>query len=218
MSAKIITVAQQKGGAGKTTLAAQLAVTWAKRKLHVALADVDPQASLAAWHGARRQRLGQDAGGLHLSIVAGWRLSGELDRLKQDFDVILIDSPPHAETDARIAVRAADLVLVPIQPSPMDLWATGPTLELARKEKSPFLMVLNRVPPKGRVVDIIKGKMTEMELPVATCALGNRLAFAASMLDGLGVMETEKSSTAAKEIAALADELASRVKIARSRK
>src|SRR5271167_334773 len=115
--AVVITVAQQKGGAGKTTLAANLAAALAGRR-RVALLDTDPQHSLARWHALRA---GRDVAAIGLSDVSGWRLAGELDRLRRNHDVLIVDSPPQVDTDARLAVRAADLVLVPVQPSPPDL-------------------------------------------------------------------------------------------------
>lgn len=205
MPATAITIAQQKGGAGKTTLAAQLAVTWWKMGLRVAMLDVDPQGSLAAWFDLRL-RDGIPSDGLHLVQVSGWRLSGEMDRLKREFDVVIIDSPPHAETDARVAVRAAQLIVVPVQPSPMDLWATRPTLDLATKERARTLLVLNRMPSRGKMLETIRRKIEEDELPLAQNALGNRVAFAASMMEGKGVVETGKDA-AAQEIQALAREI-----------
>ncbi|SOD91208.1 ParA family partition ATPase [Caenispirillum bisanense] len=208
MAATVITIAQQKGGAGKTTLAAQLAVALAHGGARtVALVDIDPQGSLGRWHKVRQERLGDDAGGLRLSEVAGWRLSTELDRLRGDVDVVIVDTPPHAETDAKAAIRAADVLLVPVQPSPMDLWATQPTLEVARKEKTHARIVLNRLPPRGNLVDTIIAEVEKLELPVTDSRLGNRVAFAASMMDGLGVVETAGRSSAAVEIRALAEEL-----------
>ena len=126
--AVVITVAQQKGGTGKTTLAAKLAAALAPAQ-RVALLDIDPQRSLARWH-ALRAGLGAGAGAA-VSDVSGWRLAAELDRLRRSHDVVMIDSPPQIDTDAKLAVRGADLVLVPLQPSPPDLWAAEGTLKLA---------------------------------------------------------------------------------------
>ena len=119
-----------------------------------------------------------------------------------------MDSPPHNETDVRIAVRAADLIVVPIQPSPMDLWATQATLDVALKERSPAIMVFNRTPAKGKLVEAVRKKITEFEVAVAETVLGNRVAFAASMMEGKGVVESNPRHVAAKEIRALAVEIA----------
>lgn len=211
MPAKIVTIAQQKGGAGKTTMAAQLAVAYARAGKRVGLIDIDPQGSLAMWYQVRQALVDGSGAGITFVQASGWRLSTELDRMKRDVDLILVDSPPHAETDVRIAVRAADLIMVPMQPSPMDLWATQPTLDMAKKEKSVALVVFNRTPPKGKLVDAVRRKIVEADMPVAATVLGNRVAFAASMMEGKGVAESNPRHTATKEIKALADEIASKL-------
>lgn len=211
MAAKILTIAQQKGGAGKTTLAAQLAVAFAAEGKRVALIDIDPQRSLAAWHKARSEDGAGPAQPLHLSEVAGYRATNEISRLRSSHDLIIIDSPPHAETDAKVAVRAADLVVVPVQPSPMDLWAIQPTLKLAQVERVAVLVVLNRVPPRGKIIETIRAKLNEDALPVADGMLGNRLPFAASMMQGRSVLETAPRSLAAAEVRALASEIGARL-------
>ena len=207
MVAKTLAIAQQKGGAGKTTIAIQLGVAWAQQGFRVAMLDVDPQGSMVAWYGLRKESVVESS--LMAVDVQGWKLSNEIDRLKHDFDVLLIDTPPHAETDARVAVRAADLTLVPIQPSPMDLWATKPTLDLAKREKSRALLVLNRLPSRGKLADLIRAKIDTEQMPVAQTVLGNRSAFAASMMGGRGVVETQPKGTAAGEIRDLAREISS---------
>jgi chromosome partitioning protein len=206
MAAKIITIAQQKGGAGKTTLAAHLALAWAGTR-RVAVIDIDPQASLATWFKLRNERLGGLAPGLEVAALGGWRVAGEVERQARSHDVVVIDSAPHAETEARIAVRAASLVLVPVQPSPMDVWATRPTLELARQERVPALLVLNRVPPRANLTEAMAAEIEALKAPVAATQIGNRVALAAALAEGRGILEAAPRTRAAQEIAALADEV-----------
>jgi len=205
MSARVISVAQQKGGAGKTTLAAQLAVTWAE-KFRVALMDIDPQSSLTAWHTLRTENK-RNPTPIHLSDVSGWRVGTELDRLKNSYDIVLIDCPPHAETETKNAMRASTLVVIPVQPSPMDLWATAPTASFAQDQGTDVRLILNRVPPRSRLVETIQEMLKQKGLIMTRNVMGNRVAFAASMMEGLGVTESEPSSQAAAEIRALAKEL-----------
>ncbi len=206
MSAKIITIAQQKGGAGKTTVVAQLATAYGAQRKNVALVDIDPQASLTSWFAERKRSLAEE-NRIVLSSVGGWRLKNELDRLKQDFDVILVDAPPHAQTEANIAIRYADLLVIPVQPSPMDVWATEPTFKQAKKEKTAAAVLLNRIPPRGKLLDKIRMMLEEDERPMLKATLGNRVAFASSMIDGYGVVESDKRSAAAIEVKALAKEI-----------
>ncbi len=211
MAAKIITIAQQKGGAGKTTLAAQLGVAFSAAGKQVALVDIDPQGSLSAWHSVRKDTPADTSRPVEMVQVAGYRASNELTRLKRASDIVIIDSPPHAETEAKVAVRAADLVLIPVQPSPMDIWATDATMDLARTSSVPVLLVLNRVPPRGKVIDAMREQLAKNGLPVANSVLGNRVAFVASMLEGQAVVETASRSAAADDIRNLVSEIQSKL-------
>jgi chromosome partitioning protein len=201
----VITVAQQKGGAGKTTLAANLAAAWAD-SAKVALLDIDPQRSLSRWHALRAANP-KAVGDIHLSEVAGWRLAAELDRLRASHDIVIIDSPPQIETDARLAIRGADLVLVPIQPSLPDLWAAEGTLKLAKAEKRTCLVVLNRAPASGALLGRVLAQIEKSGAPRMAAALGNRVGFATAFAAGLGVTEMTPKSVAAKELVALLDEI-----------
>lgn len=206
--AVVITVAQQKGGTGKTTLAANLAAGMAS-SARIALLDIDPQKSLARWHAIRAARTAETAP-LTFSDVSGWRLTAELDRLKRSHDVVLIDSPPQIDTDARLAIRGADLVLIPVQPSPPDVWAAEGTLALAAAEHRAACVVLNRVPPAGKIVATVKADLTARKLPLLRSAIGNRTGFAMAFAAGLGVTEAAPRSSAAAELRALLDEIRER--------
>jgi chromosome partitioning protein len=104
-------------------------------------------------------------------------------------------------------VRASAVTVVPMQLSPMDLWATWPTLQLIGHEGGHALIVLNRVPPRARVADSLVAEMTRAGMPLSRTSLGNRTAFVASMIDGRGVTEFDPRSAAATEIRLLADEV-----------
>jgi chromosome partitioning protein len=209
MMPKVITIAQQKGGAGKTTVAAHLSVALAQLGLRVGVVDIDPQGTLSQWYNAREERLGVGNTGLTFRTVSGWRAGSEILRLKEAHDIILVDSPPHTETEARTAIRSADLVVVPVQPSPADVWATAATVEIARHEKVPVQLVLNRVPPNSRMAALVAEALPEL----AQAQLGNRVIFSACFLDGLTAQEMQPSSPAAAEAHALADELLTRMGI-----
>lgn len=209
--AKIFTIAQQKGGAGKSTIAAHLALAWAAKRNAVAILDIDPQGSLAAWHELREAALGETSGGITFDSVTGWRAARAVEKLSADHDIVVIDSPPHIETDAKVAIRPADLVVVPAQPSPLDVWATEPTLKLAAKEKTPVVIALNRVPPRANLTAQMMARLRGYDVTIAKATLGNRVAFAEAMAHGLTAIETKSSSVAAKEIRALAAELLKKV-------
>jgi chromosome partitioning protein len=207
MAGLVVTIAQLNGGAGKTTLAAQLAVAWARQGLRVAVLDIDPQGSLAAWVDLRRARLPANAMAFDFAALPGWRAAQWIEDRARSADLVVIDCPPHAETEAQIAVRAAGLVLIPVQPSPLDLWATEATLKMARDERRRALIVLNRVPPRSGLTDRIATDLAATGTPVAATRIGNRVAFVRAMASGLGVLEGTDATLAATEIAALADEV-----------
>lgn len=204
MVAKVITIAQQKGGAGKTTVAAHLAVAWAQNpKRKVAIVDIDPQGSLSQWYKVRADVLGEDNTHLTFAAISGWRVRSEIDRLKHTHDLIVIDSPPHTDAEARTAIRAADLVVIPLQPSPMDVWATSATIQICKQERVPVKMVLNRVHPQAKLTQAISGEMVGL----AGARFGNRVIFAGSLMHGLGVTEADSSSAAAEEVRGLSKEI-----------
>ena len=120
---------------------------------------------------------------------------------------MLVDTPPKADSDLRPALREAALVIVPVSISQVDLWATEGVLDLAERERRPALVVLNRTRAGTRLTGEIAEKAEAMPGDLATARLGNRVAFAEAMGQGLGVQEMSARSAAALEIAALSDEI-----------
>ncbi len=212
MTGKILTVAQQKGGSGKTTLAAHLAVTLSGlTKGGVAILDVDPQGSLGTWFEAREGALGEDNTGLEFRTASGWGARREARALARNHDYVIVDTPPKTDADAKPAMDAADYVLVPIQPTPVDLWATGQTIQLAEREDTPSLLVMNRVPPRAALTAEMSEAIKSSGFEALHARLGNRTGFAASMGSGRTVVEITPRSKAADEINALVAELLKRI-------
>jgi chromosome partitioning protein len=206
MTGKVLTIAQHKGGAGKTTLSAQIAAALESTGAKILVIDVDPQGSLTEWHKIRCQTLGRK-NKITLFQTQGWKMMRELPRMQREFDYIVIDTPPHAESEASIAIRMADLVLMPMQPSPLDVWACAPTIKLIVSERKPLMLVMNRVPAKSKLNETIREKLDTMNIQVAKTTLGNRVAFASSMMQGLGVGEFDPRSLAALEMTNLLKEI-----------
>lgn len=203
----VVAVAQQKGGAGKSTVSANLAAALAAEGHGVALLDTDPQQSLTRWHQERLKQ-GDRARALVFEQPSGWRVPAALERLRRGQDFIIVDTPPHAETEAKLVIRAADLVLMPMQPSPADFWASEATLKLAEAEKRQVVALLNRVPPQGRMKANILAALAERGVTVLAESLGNRVQFASAFLDGLAVTEAAPRGPAAAEMRALATAIA----------
>lgn len=205
MAGRIITVAQQKGGSGKTTLTVNLAVALRRKGFSVAVLDTDPQGSLGRWFMERLQRIGEDPG-LEFSTSSAWGASYEGEKLKRHFDVVLIDTPPKIESDLRPALRVADLILVPVASSQVDLWATEGVLDLADREKRPVLIVLNRTRPNTRLGAEVAAGAAALGVDVARAQIANRVAYAETLGHG-GAVSEGPPGPARDEIAVLAEEI-----------
>lgn len=213
MAGAVITIAQQKGGSGKTTLAVNLAVALSRAGRSVAVLDTDPQGSLGRWFMARRDRSGE-AGtgdtGIEFSTASAWGVAYECEKLKRQAEIIIIDTPPKVDADLRPALREADLVLVPVSASHVDLWATDSVLDLARREGKRTLLVLNRIKSGTRLAAEVAEAAAGMDAELAASRLSNRVVYAETLGQGRGVTEAGKGP-ASDEVQALVKEVLSLV-------
>ncbi len=186
----VITIAQKKGGAGKTTLAVNLAVGFARADKSVALMDIDPQGSAGRWFMTRLEDQGEP--GLEFSTASAWGVTYEVRKLAQSHDIVIIDTPPKADSDLRPALRAADLVLIPVATSHLDLWAVEVVLYLANREDKPAMIVMTRNRAGTRLAADVAEKAAELEAEVAKAPLANRVVYAETLGRGLAAMEAPK--------------------------
>ena len=152
MLSKVIAIAQQKGGTGKTTLAVHLALAFIKyHNLKVAIIDTDPQGSLGKWFMIRTEKkISND--NLTFKTASLWGAQYESKTLKNDNDIVIIDTPPKIESDARPSIEAADLVLIPMAASHVDFWATGAIVEIAKKANKKILIQINRSNQRSKLI------------------------------------------------------------------
>lgn len=206
MAGKIITITQQKGGSGKTTLAAHLAASYQIQFKHsVAVLDTDPQGSLGRWLMIRHQN--RSEADITLKTASAWGARYEAKQLAENHDLVIIDMPPKSGGDGMPSIEVADLVLVPVAASPVDLWATEPTLDQIRQANKPFRIILNRYNPRNKLTEKIKEALKDLDVKATKTALGHRVLYASSMGEGRTAGEAKPSSPAALEINALTNEV-----------
>lgn len=202
---KVITIAQQKGGSGKTTLAVNLGVMLVRAGAKVAFLDTDPQGSLGRWFMAR---VADDRHqGMEFSTASAWGVGYEVGKLRDMADFVIIDTPPKADADLRPALRAADLVVVPVASSHVDLWATDGVLDLARREGRTVMVVLNRARAGTRLGAEILQAAQALDASLAETQIANRVAYAETLGQGLGAVEGARSPAIRTELDALLAEI-----------
>jgi chromosome partitioning protein len=207
MSGHVITVAQQKGGSGKTTVSANLAIGFLRQGKRVALVDIDPQGSLGRWFMTRLETEAGPVDGLEFATSSAWGITYEVRKLSEKNDIVIIDTPPKADSDLRPALRVADLVVVPVSVSHVDLWATEGVLDLARREDKEAIIVLNQARQNTRLGVEVAEAAEKLMARIADATLANRVIYAEALGQGRGAAEGRKTPAQA-EVDALASEVA----------
>ena len=196
---KVISLINQKGGVGKTTLALHLATAFHHHRHNTVLLDLDPQSSASEWYDSRPDELPP------VRSIQPARLEKTIEQAREiETDLVILDTAPHTESSALAAARASDLVIIPCQPKIMDLRAMRRTADLIRLVKAPAFVVLNGVPHQGTVseeaAESIRG---DIGLAVAPVRLGSRVAYDRALISGQTAQEFEPGGKAAREVEAL---------------
>jgi len=206
----IVAFLNQKGGVGKTTLALNLAGEWARQGKRVTLIDADPQGSALDWSQQRaRERAPRLFGVVGLARDT---LHREAPELARDVDHVVIDGPPRVAGLMRSALLATDLVLIPVQPSPLDGWASAEMLALLNEARiyRPGVaarFVLNRCGARTVIARETAETLADHDPPVLRTAIGQRVIYADAAQSGRLAFEIDDDGLAAREIAALASEI-----------
>ena len=195
---KILSIASQKGGVGKTTAATNLGVAGALAGYSTAILDLDPQATATFWADSREAEVPA------VSSIQPSRLGKVLESLdKAGCDLVLVDLPPNAGEAIYSAIQASDFVVIPARPAAFDLHAIRHTLQAAMNCSKPAAVMLNFVPASGNRADDGAEIIIQLGGDVALARLGDRVAFQHAQAQGLGVMEYDTGSKAAAEVAEL---------------
>ena len=207
MLSKVITISQQKGGTGKTTLAVHLAMAFIKyHNLKVAIIDTDPQGSLGKWFMIRSEKKVSNEN-LTFKTASLWGAQYESKTLKNDHDVVIIDTPPKIESDARPSIEAADLVLIPMAASHLDFWATGAIVDIAKKANKKILVQINRSSQRSKLINKTNDFIKSLDLSSTKTIIGNRQIYTSSMGEGKTAVEKQKKGSAVEEIKNLSEQI-----------
>jgi len=205
----VIALLNQKGGVGKTTLSVNLATALAQGH-KVLLVDADPQGSALDWSAQR-----ENEGALARFPVIGLpkeTLHRELAPISLDYEWVIIDGPPRVNKIARSAIVASDFVIIPVQPSPFDIWAAVDVEEIidecaAIKPNLLTRFLVNRLILNTTLGNEVQEELSKRPFPTFQTAIRNRQEYAKAARRGMAALETEPHGPAADEIRAWMEEI-----------
>ncbi len=205
----ILVIANQKGGCGKTTTAVNLAGAFAQRGMDVLLVDSDPQGSAMKWRGLASGTFPVGVIALPMPV-----LDQEIPKLAKKYDLVVIDTPPGMETITRSALVVADLAIIPLQPSPLDLWSGTDIVGLVRKAQqlNPGLrtrLLLNRKIHGTRLSRESVEALKEFPFPLFETAIHQRIALAEAVTAGKTITDFYPDGPSSSEYRALVEEIVS---------
>lgn len=203
----IFALLNQKGGVGKTTLCIHLADALARAGSRVLLIDADPQQSAMKWSS---MRAGQPT--FNVVGMAKPTLHKEIVSLAADYGHVVIDGPPRLTDLARSIILSADVVIIPVQPSPMDVWATAETTDLLNeaivyKERLKGVITINRKIVNTAIGRDVREAVATLGFPVMNADISQRVAFAEAIAAGQTVLDMDPKGRAAREIEAFVEEI-----------
>ena len=204
---KVVAFSNQKGGSGKSTLSANIAVLWSNSGYKVAVIDADPQKSLTYWLSEREKYYGVEDIGIDTYNFEVRNLSEEIKRIKRNYDFIIIDSPPAITFETIQIIKASNGIFVPVQPSPLDLMATLPFLQIVREERKKPLIILNRVMPRAKLTEAMVLRLRYSGAKIARSRISSKVLFAETFSVGRGVIDINVTSDASKEIINVGNEI-----------
>jgi chromosome partitioning protein len=200
----VIGVLNPKGGSGKSTLATNLARALQIADRSVLIADLDPQGTALDWKNQEPE--GAANPGV-IRILDGKTLAQQLEQIAQAFDFVVLDGSAKVERLTGTAVRIADLVLIPVRPSPADLWGVADLVAAVHRSATPAAFVISQQVAGTLLAAEVEEALEEYELPVLNSRTAQRQAYAQAMAAGLSVLDFEPSGKAADEVRAIRDEI-----------
>ena len=188
-------------------MSANLAVLWSNSQYKVAVIDGDNQKSLSNWIEARKKYYGEKDIGFDVHPYNSHSFSEDIKNIKRKYNFVIVDSPPSITYDTIQIIKNADRVFVPVQPSPIDLMATIPFLNLTKQERKKAIVVLNRVMPRVKLTEAMIIRLRYAGAKIARSRISSKTIYAETFSAGRGVVDISVNSDSSREIINLGNEI-----------